>query len=301
MDTDEFFEHFGIKGMKWGIRKDHKLSGNSDNSRSGVDGTKKKQFKITKKQALIGASVVVGTIAAVAIIANRGVIKTSVLTRGFEESTMWHGKSEAEKLLYMHGGSKDFSFPKGQIFTRISSAAETKIRQGAYATYKPKDVARYKSSWVSEKNRYEIKIEALSDIKMPSLKTRIETMAEIIDKPIQGVYRDGKSIRSNLIKQQPTWRAKLWARYTDSQTLGKYKYANITGDNWSTGLGKAFTDRLMAKGYGAMPDDRDGSNGLAKMPVVLLDSKKFRVNNNKQMSKKDMDKAYKELKTLLNV
>ncbi len=126
-------------------------------------------------------------------------------------------------------------------------------------------------------------------------------MADIIDKPIQGVYKDGKSIRSNLIKQQPTWRAKLWVRSADSETLGKYKYSDITGNNWSTGIGKAFTDRLMTKGYGAMPDDRDGSNGLAKMPMVLLDSKKFRVNSNKQMSKADMDKAYYELKTLLNV
>ncbi len=48
-----FLEHFGVKGMKWGIRNENKPSGKfkkTSNSVSDSNDTKKKQFKITKNK-----------------------------------------------------------------------------------------------------------------------------------------------------------------------------------------------------------------------------------------------------------
>lgn len=220
------------------------------------------------------------------------------MSKGFEESTLQHGKAEVDKLLAIHGDSKEMSFPKGQLFSRISNLAETEIRQGSYAVDTKIDVSNYRSFWQNPKNRHEIKIEALSDIKLPSLKTRFETMAEIIDVPLSDSVK-GETVRDIIVKQQSTRRAKYWARNVSAEELAKIKYAQISGGDWSRGIGKAFTDRLISKGYGAMLDDTDSTNNLAVSPKVLLNRGLFRIVSNNKMSKAEIDTAYKEFKTLM--
>jgi len=296
MATDEeiadFFEHFGTKGMRWGVRNNRETPSKKESSSE----TPSKRF--TKKQILIGSAVLVGVAATTVVLMNKGSIKSSVMSKGFEESTLKNGKTQVDKLLAVHGDSKDMGFSKGQLFRRISNLAETEIKQGSYAVNTPIDVANYKSFWKNPNNRYEIKIEALRDIRLPSLKTRFETMAEIMDNPLSGAIK-GQTIRDIIVKQQPTLRAKYWARNASADELAKIKYAQITGGDWSKGISKAFTDKLISKGYGAMLDDTDSTNGLAVSPKVLLNRGLFRIVSNNKMSQVEIDDAYKEFRTLM--
>jgi len=68
-EVNEFLEHFGVKGMKWGQRK----------SRSS-DGTQK-QGMSTKKKVAIGVGVAVGAAAVTMLLKSRGSVKMSSLPR----------------------------------------------------------------------------------------------------------------------------------------------------------------------------------------------------------------------------
>lgn len=61
MDTDEFLEHFGVKGMKWGVRKER-------------DSGSKQPHKVFNKRnaAIAGGVLAVGAGVAVAVLAKNG-------------------------------------------------------------------------------------------------------------------------------------------------------------------------------------------------------------------------------------
>lgn len=75
---DEALAHFGVKGMKWGVRKQN--SSGSGGSNQGMS---------TKKKVLIGATVVVGVAASAAVLYKTGKIPTAALkttVEGFPKS-----------------------------------------------------------------------------------------------------------------------------------------------------------------------------------------------------------------------
>lgn len=291
--------HFGIKGMKWGFRKQRESSG--DKSRVKTNEQKpnthneppKKYFGLTKKQALIGAGVLVGIgVAAVVLHKTKG-FPFANLEKGLANSTL--GKGRLEELLTKHGKTSMESFPKGHIFTRFSRVAETEVRNGAYSVYTPKDVANYTVGWTS---KHKIKIETLGDIKSPSLQTRFDTMADLVDKPIPE-FAD-KTLRKHLLRIQSTRNSKAWVKRASAEDLGKYYYASVTGNVWEKNpVGKAYLARLREQGYDAMIDDRD-TGGLAEAAMVLINKNMFQIKSNDAINRVDIDAAYEELKKLLS-
>lgn len=293
ISVNAFLSHHGVKGQHWGIRN------KTEQKTSGTSKTNiKKHFGLTNKQIVIGSSILLGAVATSVILHKTGLTPTKIMKQGYEESVEGKTtKSLVETLVSKHGESTDEILPKGQIFTRLSKVSETEVRPGNYATYLPHDVARYMSTWGSDSNRHKIVIKALDDVKVPGLKTRFKTMGELLDKPMDSSVEKGQTLRQYIINREPTWRSKVWARFAPSSELGKNVYAREIGGNWNTGIGKAFTQRLVSKGFGAMLDDNDSMN-LAKKPMVLLKSDLFKVVSNKQMSKSETDTAWKEFNRL---
>ena len=60
METEEFLAHYGVKGMKWGVRR---KSGGSDSSSNSQTGSAKPKRKIDKKKVAIAAGIVGGAAA----------------------------------------------------------------------------------------------------------------------------------------------------------------------------------------------------------------------------------------------
>src|SRR4051812_15937713 len=100
MDAAVFLEHHGIKGQKWGIRNT-KASTPSDNKKNNS-----KHFHFTKKEALIGSSVLVGLAAAAVVIHNKGLTPVKIMKQGFEESNQGRQhQTLVQMLLAKHGDS----------------------------------------------------------------------------------------------------------------------------------------------------------------------------------------------------
>lgn len=55
--VDEFLEHFGVKGMRWGVKNEHETSGDSSSSEE-----KKPRFTDKQKKMMIGGAAVAGTL-----------------------------------------------------------------------------------------------------------------------------------------------------------------------------------------------------------------------------------------------
>lgn len=290
--------HFGIKGMHWGVRKKREDSGKRTRSSSNEESTTtkpKKYFGLTKKQAIIGAGVLVGIGIAAVVLHKTGGYPLANLEKGLEQSTMHEGKKTFDELLIKHGETSASSFPKGHLFTRFSKTAETEVRNGAYSVYKPKDVANYTVGWTS---KHKIKIETLGNIKTPSLKTRFDTMAELVDK--RNPDLGNKTMRQYLIAQQSTRNARAWVKRASAEDLGKYQYSRMTGDVWEKSpIGKHYLARLRDKGYDAMIDDRD-TGSLAEAAMVLINKNMFQITSNHPVNRTDIDSAYEELKKLLS-
>lgn len=70
--VDEFLEHYGTKGMKWGVRNTHSTSGSTNKS---------EKPKHSKKKVAIGIAVGVGAIAVGVVLAKNHKVKVADIQR----------------------------------------------------------------------------------------------------------------------------------------------------------------------------------------------------------------------------
>lgn len=307
--------HYGVKGMRWGIRKDDRTGSTRPSSgpdfpptriasprfptTRALDPTSElpeadpnapvgKVFGLTNKQAAVGAGILLGVGITAALYMDVGGVRSSILDRGFQQSTLVSGERKLQEIIDANRGRTGQTLPKGQMFSRMSKVSEMDIRSGAYATYEEADVAHYKMMWAQK--GYQINIKALQDIKMPDLKTRLDTATEL--------FEGDSSIRRGLMSQQSSPLAKLWVATAKNEDLAKYTYAKFDTPDWKRGVGKRYLEALTAKGYGAMLDDVD-SGRLSGNPVVLINQQLFNISSRTQMTKAELDDAYRVYKATL--
>lgn len=291
--------HYGVKGMHWGIRKKRETSDRQTSSTAMVPAAtkseKKTYFGLTGKQIAIGATILVGVGVAAVVLKKSGALQMTDLAKGRHESTLSTGAEKIERILTKHADKPEMTFPMGQSFSRISKVAETELRNGTYATYTPKDVAAYKAFWPGG---HHIDIKALGEIRAPDLKTRFDTMTELIDKKQD--FTGGKTYRQYLAGKQRTRAARAWVRKASAAELAKHQYAELAGGSWGRGIGPVYLDALRKKGFSAMFDDTDSTNGLSDAAMVLINKNMFEITSNNKLSKLQLDQAYADYKRLLS-
>jgi len=141
-----------------------------------------------------------------------------------------------------------YSLPAGHTFHRISRVEETAFKGATYATHNTEDFHRYVSQFRGEltasgaKSLHHITFQATEEIKIPDLKTVLDTLKETLD---------GAASTS----------------HTPEQVLEKYQ--QLSGGSWGGKQGKSLIKALQDKGYHALVDEMD-AGVIGETPIVLF-------------------------------
>lgn len=294
--VDDFLAHFGVVGMKWGKRKARAVSPDDESSEPPP---RKKYPRLTKKQAIIGASILVGVAVAAVVIANRGDISATL--KGVPKQYQTSGKERIDRVLRRNDDRTDIVLPKGQIFSRVSHVAENNVRDVTYVAYKPKAVLEYKTFYGSG-GKHQVKIEALSDIRMPSRKNKVSTLTDMVDSPLSSQAYSGKTLREVLVNRERAPKAKEYLNSVSAKKIAEIVNDRMMDvDDYRTGYGKEFLDKLKNKGYSAISDPIDSTSigQNRKSASILIDNALFKVVESKQITSEDLLNAKSDLTKLL--
>lgn len=253
--TDEDLMHYGVLGMKWGVRKDRRYT-----DKEISEYRKRKIAEApTKSESPRGA--------------NKGWYKNapkSVLIR-----EMRREESEASKMNKKVNTRKDaFTLKKGSHIHRSTYDPEDANRDGhAFATFKMKDAKGYASRnklFSGGKKTFDLSMIAKEDLISPSKKERINTFIELMinDPKFKEAYQAQKQTYQ-LIKNPNK------AKKIDQTIKGLEKeyemFAVSLGGNEE--LRKRYFSELNKKGYNMIIDDADAAI-IANSPIIVFDRQK---------------------------
>ena len=279
-----------LKHLELGL--DRKIKRNNESADAALQG------KLTHDQKMaIGAAVVV-TACAAGYLGYKQVSRMKAGKKISETDFMKRYNKSCYRSIYGNG-EKDFKgllddqdiiVPKGTRFKRMSANPETTLRKNIYATFTEEDANRYKAilprhfSWISDDECYEIEMEAMGDIKSPSLKTRVEVFKDLManNEDFKEHYRNGKFAN-------------------DAHKIGHQFYEEFAYRHaGKTKIGNIYFDKLKEMGYNAWIDDNDRGK-LSDTPIVLFNDDGFiqRIAATK-LGKEDIEEAANNLKELLN-
>ena len=321
-DVDVFLSHHGVKGMKCGVRKEDR--GSPDNSLEVASAIIKvdkqlateaknpppwKYFGFTKKQIAVGATILLGVGVTTALCVKYGKTPLSDALEITDQSVRFGralfdadgALSAFDRMAGYQNNLSDIHLPKGTTFQRLSSTIETNLNNGAYAVYTAKDKATYASQWGGMKQgEYIHSIEALSDLKAPSLANRIEAIINVLDKP-DPVYKGYKSVREGLASEHLNNKEKAYILSAPADELAKVFYVNkLSGGDWKQGLGQVVMNELRTRGYSFMIDDED-SNDFADSASVLLNKNNFKLAKGRTLSPTEIKQIVDDYKRLLSL
>ena len=329
---EEALRHFGVKGMKWGVRKDRETSGRKSGSSNLPTGKKsaeelefeantkkiqadlksqginskslqakhapesltKEGFALTpgQKKALI-----IGGLSAVAV--GTLVYKNRALAGSLEASTFAYSKSKDGLDLNWDQG---VNLPKGSIVKRISSVRELEVRPGGFfGVFKDDDVETYKAVLPGFWNQWGVG-NANKGGYVVNLKAKTAVKApsgkETFDL-FKKVVASNQDIENELTTYFGMSPKTLLSENDESGLKDLFKassvlWANGTADSSSTtqALFKAAKD----SGYNALIDFNDAGR-LGNTPVRFLDGSVFEISKSDPLPPKEIYRAAKNFQT----
>ena len=287
-ETEIFLIHHGVKGQKWGIRKlkflvgrQHPLSLYKENQKvkfgpgSLSGGNKKAISEHTKHVLEVGGGIAAAGLIG-AVLFKYGKITPNKLTNNVALATLDGGKTLKIDSNFISVG-KELTLPKGTMFRRVSTVAETEIRSdGFYATYKPKDVSNY-MGWGS----YITHLKAETPIHIPSS----EKVAAMRQTTLSQTVMDRKTGKPMLVRDILT---RDFGEYS-KPTLGTTDKGILSRPDaflWTDstyGPTKAFFDEAKKNGYNALWD-YNNMGEVSENPVRVIDGSVFSISKNEHIS-----------------
>lgn len=138
-----------------------------------------------------------------------------------------------------------FTIPKSTVFQRLSNHPETGegYSNGAYATFLTNDKKIYGSSMEFGYKQYTVKFNPSDDVRVPSTKTVLETLA--------AVGRNGDPSKPLTPKEAVS------------------TYHALSGGGWKDDISVGLINSLKKQGYSALVDDMDAGY-LGDLPMVFF-------------------------------
>jgi hypothetical protein len=265
--------HYGVKGMKWGVTKEHMVA--TTLSKAERKEARQKVTKFAVKAA------------------------ESKYANGMDREMT---KAEYDKL-----STKTHVVKKGQEIGRITQRKDEKFSKDSrtYVSYTKDDRKIYRATMpvVNQlsklggnkkyKATYEATYKNFEALKSPSEKERVDAFTELFDSPSIKL-KNGKTVtgREYIGKQYPRE-----VKTLNSQQLGLKLYNSFAeGQFKESPINNAYFDRLKERGYNALVDDNDRVN-MAEAPLIILNPNgSLKRMGVKPLTADDINNAQRELK-----
>lgn len=265
-EVDTFLAHYGVKGMRWGVRKNK----TSSQSKSAEGEKQKKKLSDKQRKILItaGISLAVGALVVGGIVATKGHINAKELLNS-DLAKLAKDSLNANELYIDKFDIQNHTLPRGTSFHRVASKLETEISSPKYASFHPEDIAIYRKSL---SGAFKTRFDSLSDVKIASAKEQIKTLSEIMDKPLSSATDKGATVRRLLeadLKDQYSPKA---IRKADAEALAKLAFLSRVGGSWQDPASKVLLDELGKKGFSGMVDAMDSADHVKEAVILFNDS-----------------------------
>ena len=265
-NSDELY-HYGVKGMKWGVRRYQRTDGSL--TAAGKRRYSDKEISDYRKRKISEAP----TKAESQRGANKGWYRNapkSILIR-----EMRREEAEALKAKKKVNTKKDsFVLKKGTTLHRSTYNADESDREGhIFATFKGKDAKGYASRnrfFSGGKKTFDMTMTATEDLISPSKKERVDTFIKLMmsDPKFNEAYRAQKQTYQ-LIKDPS--KAKKIEQTVDGLKKEYDMFAVSLGG--SAALRDRYFAELNKKGYNMIIDDADAGI-ISNSPVIIFDRQK---------------------------
>lgn len=263
--TDQL-AHYGIKGMKWGIRK-----ASSEVDRHAAKVAKAEQKAQTKR-----------------LNAEMG----EVLGRRFKLQFGQMSMSDYEKL-----STKGKSWASGSEFKRVVDGKNLNAPD-TYVSTNKQDAYNYRvalgARFLGRGERHEITLKSVNRLTSPSAKERVDAFVELMDKPAI-ILENGKAVSGREVLKRSGYGRDV--RRLDSTQLGVKYYNEFLTSQWmDKPINTAYFNEIKKRGYNSLLDAND-EGIVSKEPLILLnpsgDVKRMSI---KPLTKEDVKDAEKYFK-----
>jgi len=239
--------HYGVKGMKWGVRKAEP---------STMSKTERKQAR-----------------------KNMGKFSEHVINTKYKDGSEFFTR-KMSKEEYNSLSTKDHVVRKGATVRRVANRKDETYKDSTYVSYTKNDQGIYRATMplVNSRNpfkmpgaknyraQYEHTFKALETLKSPSEKARVDAFAALMDTPSIKL-KNGKTVTGRKYLK-PSYPKEV--KTLDSQQLGLRAYKDFTEmQGADTPLNTAYFNKVREMGYNAVIDDNDRGH-LSEAPLIVL-------------------------------
>ena len=262
-DVDNFLSHYGVKGMKWGVRNDHVREYKEVATKDTANNIAKRQM------------------------ANVNMVRYMAKGRGIQErqkfDETWYNSLSTGKE-YLDKGHDLSRVVKGVDKNALSGGymyvSQLKSDHDMYTATIPAFTNGFKAGKKQYHSAYQVSLETKKKLSMPSPKERVDTFIETLQ------TKDGKQWLAD-----NGYKGEIDELNAKQVGLKYYQKFNKYAGNKDVKFNNVYFDTVKAKGYDALIDDNDA--GIwSKKPTILLNPKgTVKITNVRQLSAAEINQA----------